>query len=89
MPTERLVIVYDAGAVTEPDAATLDALARLLLAARRIGASVEVRNPRRELVDLLTLVGLAGELGLEPSGESEEWEQAGVDEEVDGGDASV
>jgi hypothetical protein len=41
------------------DAATVDALARLQLAARRRGCLLELRNASPELLDLLEFVGLA------------------------------
>ena len=84
------MISIDAGAITGADETVLDALARLQLAARRIGVSIQLRNACRELVDLLNLVGLAGELlGVEMRGQPEEREQLGVDEEVDRGDHAV
>ena len=90
MPRRKFVITFDAGAITGADEAVLDALARLQLAARRIGVSIELRNACPELRDLLNLVGLAGELlGVEVEGQPEEREQVGIDEEVDRGDHAV
>ena len=43
----------------EPDAVTVDALARLQLAARRRGCRVYVRGASRELLDLVAFMGLA------------------------------
>jgi ABC-type transporter Mla MlaB component len=40
------------------DAVTVDALARLALAARRHGCRVRLRNPTGELLELLDLLGL-------------------------------
>jgi len=80
------VITFDAGDITGADEALIDALARLHLAARRMGVTIELRNARRELIDLLALIGLAAVLGVEMDGEVEEREQAGIDEEVDPGD---
>ena len=85
----RIVLTYDVSAITGADEAFLDRLARLLLEARRIGVSIELRNACRELVDLLTLVGLAGELTLESGGETEEREEIRVHEEIDSGDRAV
>jgi hypothetical protein len=85
----RIVLSYDVSGITAVDEDVLDGLARVLLAARRMGVSIELRNARRELVDLLTLVGLAGELTLEASGEAEHREEIRVDEEVDPGDLAV
>jgi hypothetical protein len=42
----------------EPDAVTVDALARLQLAARRSGCQVRLRNASPELVALLVFMGL-------------------------------
>jgi hypothetical protein len=90
VPGPRFVITFDAGAITGADEAVLDALARLQLAARRIGVRIELRNARCELVDLLHLAGLANELlGVEVERQSEEREQIGIDEEVDRGDHAV
>jgi len=49
------------------DLAVVDALARLQLAAQRLGWSVRVRNADDELRALLEFVGLADVLPLEPS----------------------
>ena len=42
----------------EPDAVTVDALARLQLAARRHRCQVRLRNASRELLDLVAFMGL-------------------------------
>ena len=42
----------------EPDAVTVDALARLQLGARRCGCSVRLRNASTELRELVALMGL-------------------------------
>jgi ABC-type transporter Mla MlaB component len=42
----------------EADAVTVDALARLQLAAQRYGCQVRLRHASSELVDLLTFMGL-------------------------------
>jgi ABC-type transporter Mla MlaB component len=42
----------------EPDAVTVDALARLQLAARRRGCQVRLRNASDELVELVCFMGL-------------------------------
>lgn len=42
-----------------PDVAVVDELARLQLAARRLGCSIRLRDSCVELVELLDLVGLA------------------------------
>ena len=66
-----------------PDLATVDALAQLQLAARRLGVSIEVREMCGELAELVELVGLRREL----SGEAERREEvADVEEAVEPGD---
>jgi ABC-type transporter Mla MlaB component len=47
----------DVGGV-EADAVTVDALARLQLAARRHGCTVRLRNASSELLDLVAFMGL-------------------------------
>jgi hypothetical protein len=65
-----------------PTLATIDALARLQLAARRAGCALRLRRPSPELCDLVRLAGLAGALGVEACGEPEEREErVGVQEE--------
>ena len=43
----------------EPDAVTVEALARLQLAARRTGCRVRLRNASSELLELVTFMGLS------------------------------
>jgi hypothetical protein len=62
------------------DLRAVDALARLLLRARRQGCTVGLRRPCRHLVELLELVGLAGPLQV--GREAEDGEEAGVEEVV-------
>jgi hypothetical protein len=75
-----------------PDLAVVDALARLQLAARRLGYSIGLRHPSAELRALLDLVGLAdvvrdaADLSLEPRWEAEGGKQLGVEEVVQPGD---
>jgi ABC-type transporter Mla MlaB component len=47
----------------DPDAVTVDALARLQLAARRHGCEVRLRNASPTLLDLVELMGLTDVLG--------------------------
>ena len=82
----------DVGAL-DPDAVTVEALARLQLIARLLGRRVRFKDASPELQRLLCLLGLDEVLpcgpasGLEPRGQAEEWEQArGVQEERDPGD---
>ena len=69
----------------------VDRLARLCLAAGRLGCSVVVRDPSAELCELLELVGLAGVIevsgsALQAGGEPEGGEELGVQEVLPGGD---
>ena len=92
-------VACDVGALDEPDAITIDALARLQLTARRLGYRVELRRACEELEDLLTLTGLLGVLtgdgalvasAVEAWGEPELREQAlRVEEEADPRDLTV
>ena len=71
--------------IAEPDALTLDALARLALAATRLGLAIRFVNANPKLVDLLAAVGLAdviGVSGVEMHGLVEHGEEGRVDEEV-------
>jgi ABC-type transporter Mla MlaB component len=54
------LVVCDVGALTDADLATVDALARLQLTARRVGSKVWLRHASSELRELLALVGLVG-----------------------------
>jgi ABC-type transporter Mla MlaB component len=87
------VVPCDVRSVTRPDAAAIDALARLQLIARRRGRRIGLRNASPELQELLAAVGLSEVLpcaegsGLETVGEAEQREPAGgVQEEGDAGD---
>ncbi len=51
------VVLCDVGGV-EPDAVTVDALARLQLAARRHGCQVRLRRASAELLALVAFMGL-------------------------------
>ena len=82
----------DVDALAEPDAVTIDALARLQLTASRLGYRVELQRAGGPLVELLVLSGLSdvlpsagsGASGVEACGEPEHREQAlGVQEEAD------
>lgn len=59
-------VIVDAAALTEPDAVTLEALARLALTARRQGGSLRLRHAGEPLRRLLEFAGLAGVVPLEP-----------------------
>ncbi len=87
------VVVCDVGALVNPDAAAIDALARLQLTARRSGGQVRLRNASSRLQELLFLMGLSDvlplwrELRLESSGQAEQREEPrGVEEKADPAD---
>jgi anti-anti-sigma regulatory factor len=64
------------------DAAAVDALVRLQLAARRVGAELRLCHASTELRCLLVFCGLDEVLGLEPQREAEEREESlGVEKE--------
>lgn len=78
-----------------PDLSVVDELARLQLAARRLGCSIQLRHPSGPLGDLLALAGLAeviaGSEGPERSvvevgREAEEDEEVGIQKAVEPGD---
>ena len=58
-PPRPPVVGCDVSRITEPDERALDALARLQLSARRLGATIHLRNACPALVDLIELAGLA------------------------------
>jgi ABC-type transporter Mla MlaB component len=77
----RLLSESDAGAAVcdvggvEPDAVTVDALARLQLAARRHGCQVRLCRASVELLELVAFMGLSDVLPCRTggSGERENW----------------
>ncbi|MEV5787279.1 STAS domain-containing protein [Streptomyces sp. NPDC052287] len=80
------VVVCDVAGLGPPGLTTVDALARMELAARRAGGRIRLRDPAPPLRALLDLVGLRFEL----EGQSEEREPAlGVEEAVEPGDPAV
>jgi ABC-type transporter Mla MlaB component len=88
-------VVCDAGAVVDPDAVTVDVLARLHLTAKRFGRRIQVEGARDRLTELLAVVGLeallsapAG-LGVHPGRQPEQREQSlGLEERVDPHDSA-
>jgi ABC-type transporter Mla MlaB component len=89
--SEAELVLCDVAALVAPDAVTVDALARLQLAARRSGCRVRLRHPCGELQDLLGLMGLSDVLGPalpdKPGGEIEQREPPlRIQEEGDAGD---
>ena len=90
------VLVCDVAGLTHPDAGTIEALARIALTARRLGRQVRLRDPSRELRELLDLFGLTDvlprdrALRREPRRQPEQREQPlGVEERVEMGDPPV
>jgi hypothetical protein len=88
---EWTVVDVDMSEITAPGETTLDALARLQLTARRFGATVHVHNACPLLADLIEVSGLGEVLivvvsGVDVQGQTEAFEQRGVDEEVHRGD---
>ncbi|MBJ3808725.1 STAS domain-containing protein [Streptomyces flavofungini] len=81
-------VICDVGGITTADLMTVEAVARLGLAARRAGTGLRLRGPTPALWALLRLVGLA-ELCVEVEGDPEEREPPlGVEEAVESGDAA-
>lgn len=87
------LVECDVSAIVDPDAVTVDALARLQLTARRMGGRVRILDACPELRELLDLMGLQDVVpvmvgsGVESRGQPEEREQAGgVEEEGDAAD---
>lgn len=64
-PSDPL-LTCDVGALTTPDLAVVDALARLRRAAARYGVRVVLTNASGPLRELLAFTGLAGVLPVEP-----------------------
>jgi ABC-type transporter Mla MlaB component len=75
--TDANLVICDVGALDDPDAATVDLVARLQLTARRLGRQVRLLDACGELQDLIELTGLSeffpfpAELPLETRGEAE------------------
>jgi ABC-type transporter Mla MlaB component len=90
------LVVCEVGALVDPDAVAVDALARLQLTARRCGAEIRIGHTCDGLRDLLAFMGLSdvvslGEaLTLGPGRKTEQRKQAGgVEEEGDPGDPTA
>jgi hypothetical protein len=85
-------LVCDVGAA-DPDAVTVDALARLHLTARRLGREMHLRHVSRELENLLAFIGFCDVvpgLCVEPVRQTEEREEVlGVQKETDPGDLAT
>ena len=73
-PRTSIFFCCDVGALA-PDAVTVDALARLQLAARRAGLEIRLSHASSELEELVAFAGLAEVLRVEPRRQAEEREQ--------------
>jgi len=83
-------IVLDCAPLREPDAGTIDQLARLCVAAHRCDCELELRDADPCLLELIDFAGLAEVLRVEVQGHSEEREQPlGVEEEGELGDPAA
>ncbi|MFN2478681.1 MAG: hypothetical protein ABR615_05855 [Pseudonocardiaceae bacterium] len=78
------VASWSLACLNRPDLDVVDQLARLQLAARRLGCKIRLRDACVELLELLDLLGLEEIVtGLrQPSGQVEGSEQIGVEEVV-------
>jgi ABC-type transporter Mla MlaB component len=88
------VVLCDVRALREADVATVDALARLQLTARRLGGKIRLLRAPAELRALIAFVGLSGVLdaggGSGARTETEEREEAlGVEKRVQRDDPAV
>lgn len=89
-------VICDVGALDDPDAATIDAVARLQLSAKRLGRRFRLRGAPEELRALLALAGLRDVVPfycgspLEPGRQAEQREQAlGIEEGVEPDDPTT
>jgi hypothetical protein len=82
-------VCLDCGQLT-PTAAAVDHIARLVLAARRCGCELELRNADPCLLELIGFIGLGEVLRIESGRQAEQREQPGcVEEEGELFDSSV
>jgi hypothetical protein len=95
-PDGTTVLLCDLARLADADMATIDALARLALRARRLGCAVSLRAASPELIALLAFAGLGDVLpcaptsGVEVVGQPEQREEPlGVQEERDPADPPV
>jgi len=64
-------IILDCAPMHEPDAGTIDRIARFQVAVRRNGGDLRLENANRSLLELIDLCGLAGALRVEPGRQAE------------------
>jgi hypothetical protein len=76
----RKQLAFDA-ATLPPDAETIDRLAKLQVAAHRVGLELVLRNPSSPLCELISLAGLADVLRVEVQRETEQRKEGGRVEE--------
>ena len=77
-------ISLDCARLHAPDAGTIHGIARLQLLARRRGVSLRLENASSSLIELIDFCGLARQLGVKTSRQTEKREQpGGVEEEGD------
>jgi anti-anti-sigma regulatory factor len=77
----------DVSHVRGADLATVNALARVYLNARKLGTRVRFTNASPALQELIAFVGLGEVLLGRPERQAEEWEQrVGVEERVESDD---
>jgi hypothetical protein len=84
-PPAKAALIFDVSAIVDPDLGVVDRLARLKVAAQRLGCELRIDGACAELLDLVDLMGLTAVLlRVEPGGKTEEREEAvGVEEEGD------
>lgn len=79
-------VACDVSKIVQPDEGNLETLARLQLAARRLGTSIRLYNACPLLADLIEIAGLQDVLvvvsGVEMDRQAEEREELWIDEEV-------
>jgi ABC-type transporter Mla MlaB component len=88
--SDAQLVVLDLGDLADPDAVTVDTLARLQLTIGRLGKRIRFRDACREVHEVVALMGLSDVLRVDPVSrveagrEGEQREQArGVQEERD------
>ena len=83
-------IILDCARLSEPDAGTIDEIARCLLAAKRKGLEMRLENTSDSLLELIDFCGLAERLRVESWWQAEQGEQPGrVEKERDVGDPTI
>ncbi len=86
---DRIVLVLDVSEIVDLDVGTIHALARLQLAANRLGFTIRLRHACEDLEGLLDFTGLAEALPLEMRRQIEALEEVRLEEGVDRRDPSA